>query len=763
VKEVFFKRCPRIHRIIDGGTILVNKEQRGAAIFSLVLIVMIVVAFYPASAGKALIYSGDFTGSDGLDLNLPLKANLGRALSAGHLPLWTPHLFCGYPLLGEGQTGIFYPLNAIFSILGPLWCFNGLVMLHFFIAGLGMYCYSRQRELTFGSSSFVGAVFAFSSFHILHARQLNLLEAVSWAPWLFLLGERHIHTRKTSFLLLWSLILSLQWLCGHPAITYLLLLGIVSIYGLAWIRDIREKNSRCLFFFPFCFLSGSLLSAGIAALQLFPTLELIPLSIRSDLTLQGATMFPFKPSDLIYLFSPFFQGNPGRATYTPESIHTAGVFWENCIYIGIVPIILALMSLPLLRSDRRVRYYLLLVIISIIIAFGTLTPLYSILWQVIPGFHLFRFPSRFLFFTVFALAMLSGITWSHLSVMLKGSRIRWMATALLIAVSFLNLCWFNRNFNGNVPVSWLDKPGTMQYITQSSVLPPRIYTYAAFYSWQNAWRNDRGWLEESGEHRHLDDYRGLLAPDYSLLFGISQVGEKTHIEGGMAPKERAILEKTLENNACSRQIGSVVMLGGALVKTLQMEGVEYLLSHFILAHRMIERVSPDSGSSGVNVYRLRDSMPRAYCVFSTHVVSGSDEALNYLLSDSFKADEEVILEEDPPVALSGRKGSSETVFLHYGDNEVRLRVTADEPAILFISDTWFPGWKVSVDGRERKIMRANHAFRAVAVDKGNHEVTFQYFPGSFRIGLVISFLCMVAWAVSICSCRRKDSASENQG
>ncbi|MHC9542437.1 MAG: YfhO family protein [Vulcanimicrobiota bacterium] len=740
-----------------------KNELRGAALFSLVLILMIAAAFYPASAGKALIYSGDFTGSDGLDLNVPLKANLGRALSAGHFPLWTPHILCGYPLLNEGQTGMFYPFNTIFSLLGPLWCFNGLVMLHFFIAGLGMYCYSRNRELTFGSSALTGVVFAFCSFHVLHARQLNLLEAVSWAPWLFLFGERHIRNRRPADLLLWSLILSLQWLCGHPAITYLVLLGLVSLYGLAWIRDIMEKNRRYLYFFPLSFLGGIFLSGGIAALQIIPTLELIPLSLRSALSLQGATRFPFMPLDLIYLFAPFFQGNPGRATYLPESIHTAGVFWENCVYLGIAPVILAILSLLWLQKDRRVRLYSLVAAVSVIIATGTLTPLYSILWHVVPGFHLFRFPSRFLFFALFALTVLSGITWDHFSQALKSSKIRWTATSLLIAVSFLNVFWFNRNFNGTVPPSWLDSPRTMQYIPQSSVPPCRIYTYAPFYSWQRAWRNDRGWLEESRDHRYLDEYRNLLAPDYSLLFDVSQVGEKTYIEGGMAPRERARLEETLENNACARQTGNVVILGDKLVRTLQMENVEIILSFFILAHPMIERITPGTDIGGVNVYRLRGSMPRAYCVFKRHMVSGSDEALQYLLSENFRASEEVILEEEPPVTLPNREGSSKTDIVSYGDNEVRLRVTCDEPAILFMSDTCFPGWKVYVDGQERKIMRANYAFRAVAVDRGNHEVAFIYFPGSLKIGIAISFLSLSLWAVLLCSYRRTGSVAENQG
>ena len=752
-----------------------KRDIKAAAIFSLMLMVMTFAAFYPASIGQALIYSGDFTGSDGLDLNLPLKANLGRALSSLHLPLWTSNLFCGYPLLGEGQTGMFYPFNMLFSLFGPLWCFNGLIMLHIFIAGLGMYCYARHRELSHGSSALAGVVFAFSSFHVLHARQLNLLEAVSWAPWLFLFGERHIRARKTADLLLWSFVLSLQWLCGHPAITYLVLLGLAVLYLAGWIKDIREKGKGCLYILPLGFICGALLSMGIAALQIIPTLELIPLSLRSSLSFQGATKYPFTPSDLMYLITPFFRGNPADATYMPESIYSSGVFWENCIYIGIVPVLLAILSLLRLQAERRVQVSIIVLITAVVLAFGAMTPLYSLLWHAVPGFHLFRFPSRFLFFAIFALSMLAGLSWDYLSGLIRSHGARWAVTAVLIAVSFVNLFWFNAGFNRAAPASWLDRPSSMRYIPQSALPPCRIYTYAPFYSWQKAWREDRGWLgdragknagpgEPAGKaaRSSLDKYRGLLAPDYNLILGVSQVGEKTYIEGGMAPKQRAKLEEQLENKACARKVGPVVILGDGLVRILAMENVEFITSEFMLAHPMISKVSEDGDSDGVMVYRLRDTLPRAFCVYRARVVPTGEEAMRLVLSDDFKAGEEVILEEEPPLKLSGAAGTSKTEIQKYDDCEVRLKVSSDEPALLFMSDTWYPGWRARVDGVERAIMRANYAFRAVAVEKGEHEVVFRYAPLSFTIGLAISLLFIVSWAAILCSCRRKGSLEGNQ-
>jgi uncharacterized membrane protein YfhO len=43
-----------------------------------------------------------------------------------------------------------------------------------------------------------------------------------------------------------------------------------------------------------------------------------------------------------------------------------------------------------------------------------------------------------------------------------------------------------------------------------------------------------------------------------------------------------------------------------------------------------------------------------------------------------------------------------------------------------------------VDGKEAKIFRANHFFRAVVAPKGKHQIEFRYEPWSFKLGAMIS-------------------------
>jgi uncharacterized membrane protein YfhO len=82
------------------------------------------------------------------------------------------------------------------------------------------------------------------------------------------------------------------------------------------------------------------------------------------------------------------------------------------------------------------------------------------------------------------------------------------------------------------------------------------------------------------------------------------------------------------------------------------------------------------------------------------------------------------------------------------NNEISLQASLVKPGYLFLSDTYYPGWRVWVDGKEKKIYRADKFFRAVGLEAGKHQVRFLYDPFSFKLGAlvsVLSFLGVVGW------------------
>ena len=88
-----------------------------------------------------------------------------------------------------------------------------------------------------------------------------------------------------------------------------------------------------------------------------------------------------------------------------------------------------------------------------------------------------------------------------------------------------------------------------------------------------------------------------------------------------------------------------------------------------------------------------------------------------------------------------------------------MRVSLPEPKILFMSEMYYPGWNAYVDGKEKKIYRANYAFRAVTLDPGVHQIEFAYRPWTFWLGLAISAATLAGLMVSGMAAYRKSNSS----
>ena len=55
-----------------------------------------------------------------------------------------------------------------------------------------------------------------------------------------------------------------------------------------------------------------------------------------------------------------------------------------------------------------------------------------------------------------------------------------------------------------------------------------------------------------------------------------------------------------------------------------------------------------------------------------------------------------------------------------------------------MAQTYYHNWQAEIDGRSATIFRANHAFQAVLVPPGKHQIHFFYQDRTFQIGAAIS-------------------------
>jgi uncharacterized membrane protein YfhO len=76
-------------------------------------------------------------------------------------------------------------------------------------------------------------------------------------------------------------------------------------------------------------------------------------------------------------------------------------------------------------------------------------------------------------------------------------------------------------------------------------------------------------------------------------------------------------------------------------------------------------------------------------------------------------------------------------------NTYAVRANVAVPSLLVYADTYYDGWRAYVDDREVSIERADHAFKAVRVDPGQHVVRFVFDPLSFKVGAALTIVGLI--------------------
>jgi hypothetical protein len=83
-------------------------------------------------------------------------------------------------------------------------------------------------------------------------------------------------------------------------------------------------------------------------------------------------------------------------------------------------------------------------------------------------------------------------------------------------------------------------------------------------------------------------------------------------------------------------------------------------------------------------------------------------------------------------------------IVSYQPDRVTLRVHASCPGLLVLTDSYYPGWNAAVNGTQTPIHATDGAFRGVAIPAGNSTIVFRYQPRSFRNGILLAALSLIA-------------------
>lgn len=716
----------------------------------LLLTPLVVLPYWELAAMQGVMITDDVFASDVMNSAFPYRYYLGQALKAGELPLWFTPAYGGYPLLARGEAGAAYPPNLLlFGLLPPYPALNLTILFTLLTSGVGMFVYLRRLGCDAGGGLLGALAFAHSGFMVAHLKHLGMVNSASWLPIGLYLIERGIAGGSAGFAarvrayLPLAVVFAVQCLAGHFQATY--------IAGLAYLAYFAFRIATCAApggdhppqrgQHAVAFVLALALGCGLAGVQIVSTWEMVALSARAGgVGFDYAAAYAYDPRDALTFLFPYATHDAGDGRYLGS-----GIFWEDYGYVGLPTLLLAFYTVVRFRRHPHVRFFAAAGGVAYLLVLGPNTPVYEAAFRFVPGMSFFRFPTRFLLVVDASLAILAGYGLSRLFSRQTGSGDRaGLLASAVVALVALDLIYHQPRHNPVAALdAWRSEPATARLLKQDPERLFRIHSPGASEKHEAAFAEAGGW---QADLRPFLEQREFLQPNLNVLFGLSSADGYTQL----TPREVVDVWGDQHRPGLVHRITAVE--GGELVsraefvKVLSIFNVKYLLSAWPFRGPALQAL----GRHGdVHLYRNPLVLPRAYLVGSYRIVPSAAEALEWLRDPSFDPSREALVARDPaiPVAPGSRTPGTCRVE-RYASNEVVVRVEAERPALLVLADTFYPGWRAAVDGREVEVLRANVCQRAVAVPAGEHVVRFHFDSPTVAAGAWVSFISLLLVAAA---------------
>jgi hypothetical protein len=380
-----------------------------AALIGVCSLALLAPLFGPALAGRVFVYN------DLSWFHLPIRHLYQQALQSGDSVLWTPSIFAGLYLHGEGQGGLFHPFHQILYRLLPLGAaFNLELIANYPAAFAGMCWLLRRLRFGWAAALFGALLFAFSGFNLLHHHHVNLVAVVAHMPWLLaaadvLIAEDRRRTRTLAFAAI-ALVLGSEVLLGFPQAVWW---NMVTLVPFALFRAGQLRQWRRLMPCAAAVAIGVLLGG----IQLLPTADFAAQSTRVSLSGEFALTYSMHPYNLFQVWSPYFFA---RGAYSERDFmwfHDFGVYSGAILPVALIWTWIRRDALPGRRTlSTAVTAFAAVMLILALGRYG------GIAWLLthVPLLQSLRAPVRYVLLVQFALAILAAITMEDLLAIADG-------------------------------------------------------------------------------------------------------------------------------------------------------------------------------------------------------------------------------------------------------------------------------------------------------------------------------------------------------
>jgi hypothetical protein len=713
------------------------------------------------------------------------------------VPLWYPAVYGGIPYVDAVAGDLFYPTSMLLRLFMPAHLMTAWnYLLHLLLAGAGVYLFLRSLRLSGAASFLAGLAYMFtgSVTSLMYAGHDAKIIVSALLPWLLLSIDRASRTRKLVWGLAGGIVIGLALLSPHVQMSYYLLLA-GFIYGLArlWVlwRDSRDKGSML----KLAGLGLVMLAVGFGlyAIQALPLQYYLKFSPRGqDKGYAFATSYSMPPEEVVNTVWPEFSGLLDKnAEQGPTHLYWGRRDLKlHTEYVGVIPFLLAVLGITYSRRRRLKLFLCGLGLFALIVAWGGFTPLYYLVYYLVPGMSKFRGPAMIFNIAAFAITALAALGAESL---LDGAEKSGLKRGLLIAlgIGLLFGLIFSAAREGMVNLFsafaakgwgaqalWSSYPemvkgywiafmlllsgSALVWMLISRRIKPQVWAVlTGLLVFLELWRVDARFMKVVDPPETFfakDEVAAALEKDrdifrvwplqvhqqgnYLTLFGLQTVGgehpnplKRYNELVGTDPKR---LLPDFHNLLQSPQL-------------LNLLNVKYLLMQQPIDYPQF--VLQDSCYGGrVKIYRNTTALPRVWLAGDFEVIKEDRAIIERLKSASFDPRSTVILEEPPQGSVSQGRPQGRATVDSYHPNVVELTAESDCPALLVMSDNWYPAWRAEVDGKPAPLYRADYTLRAVPVPAGSHRVVLRYRSEVFQTGLAVSLATAILTVLGMAGC-----------
>lgn len=695
--------------------------------------------------------SGDFAA-----YQLPIRAYARAEMVSGRFPLWVPYLAGGLPLHAGQQASLCHPLlMPLVLAVGAEYGLKLCLFAHFLIGFAGAFCLARYYGISRPGSSLAALLTTWSGFAVNHliAGHITLILQYALMPWFFLALE--VLLRRPGPLPATALagLAACLAVSGHPQVFYYsLLLGSLWATGSLVAGAARRVRRRALAWG----LIAATLAFLLSAIQTIPSLELARNGVSESFRSRGN--FPSQHAlsglDFVRLIAPNIAGNPFTG---PKGFGVGENFHERVVYLALITPLLALYGLSRARAMRWQWGAAALTVLSLAIALGDSTPAFKPLSNVVPGLGLFRCPGRVFGVASIFVALLAA---RGLDALVRGcARARSTRWIPIIAA-----IWCLANLGGWALLENKDGVGWHSYV---------------LYARQNLVGDVIVWVPLAGATLavlafawRLGAQRRGAAYVLAVLLVMLDLGWNNVRSFHLEPPPHVRLPQGLLSAGLPRRFVQAPV--SASVSTNQLR-YSTLVPAALEAHRQLLGTK-EGGVLPASTERLfhaaagnaRVVLNVAACDYACSADGATCEPLEPPLPRlRFFSEADAAVVDVPIERIDAGDVQRMRERMHDNartivDEPQRLELDLDAPTAgrLVLADTWYPGWRATVDGNPVAIDRVHGVFRSVRLPPGKHRIAFVFDPLSFRIGLAGTLAGIVIWlGLLVYAIRRKACAT----